>query len=67
MVGREMNRRIKKRFDELGIEIPFPHTSLYFGTESKPLKIELDGANREDIKQLVRDVLEEAGLRPRTP
>ncbi len=23
-VGREMNRRLKKRFDELGIEIPFP-------------------------------------------
>lgn len=30
-VGREFNRRMKKRFDELGIEIPFPHTTLYFG------------------------------------
>lgn len=30
-VGREFNRRIKKRFDELGIEIPFPHTTVYFG------------------------------------
>ncbi|MEM9056018.1 MAG: mechanosensitive ion channel family protein [Pseudomonadota bacterium] len=29
--GREFNRRMKKRFDELGIEIPFPHTTLYFG------------------------------------
>ncbi|MBR0672854.1 mechanosensitive ion channel domain-containing protein, partial [Neoroseomonas soli] len=27
-VGREMNRRIKKRFDELGIEIPYPHQKL---------------------------------------
>jgi small conductance mechanosensitive channel len=38
-VGREMNRRIKKRFDELGIEIPFPHVSVYFGEASKPVAI----------------------------
>lgn len=30
-VGREMNRRIKKRFDEVGIEIPFPHQTVFFG------------------------------------
>jgi len=30
-VGREFNRRMKRRFDELGIEIPFPHTTIYFG------------------------------------
>jgi small conductance mechanosensitive channel len=30
-VGREFNRRMKQRFDERGIEIPFPHTTLYFG------------------------------------
>ncbi|MFN4284284.1 MAG: mechanosensitive ion channel domain-containing protein [Alphaproteobacteria bacterium] len=29
-VGREFNRRMKKRFDELGIEIPFPHRTIYF-------------------------------------
>ncbi|WP_225889810.1 mechanosensitive ion channel domain-containing protein [Indioceanicola profundi] len=33
MVGREFNRRMKKRFDELGIEIPFPHQTVYFGTD----------------------------------
>lgn len=33
MVGREFNRRMKKRFDELGIEIPFPHTTVYFGDD----------------------------------
>ncbi len=33
-VSREFYRRIKNRFDELGIEIPYPHTTLYFG-ESK--------------------------------
>ena len=30
-VGREFNRRLKKRFDELDIEIPFPHVTLYAG------------------------------------
>jgi len=30
-VRREFNRRMKNRFDELGIEIPFPHRTLYFG------------------------------------
>ena len=32
-VMREMNRRIKNRFDELGIEIPFPHRTLYMGKD----------------------------------
>ena len=27
-VAREMNRRIKRRFDELGIDIPYPHQKL---------------------------------------
>lgn len=31
-VAREYRRRLKNRFDELGIEIPFPHTTLYWGT-----------------------------------
>jgi moderate conductance mechanosensitive channel len=30
-VGREYNRRIKQKFDALGIEIPFPHQKIYFG------------------------------------
>ena len=32
-VGREFNRRMKIRFDELGIEIPFPHRTIYFGED----------------------------------
>lgn len=31
-VSREFRRRLKNRFDELGIEIPFPHTTVYWGT-----------------------------------
>ena len=34
-VGREFNRRMKRRFDEKGIEIPFPHVTLYFGADQK--------------------------------
>ena len=32
-VGREFNRRMKRKFDELGIEIPFPHQTIYFGED----------------------------------
>jgi small conductance mechanosensitive channel len=42
-VGREFNRRIKKKFDELNIEIPFPHVTLYMGEgkdgQSPPLRV----------------------------
>jgi small conductance mechanosensitive channel len=32
-VGRAYNRLVKKYFDQAGIEIPFPHTTLYFGVD----------------------------------
>jgi moderate conductance mechanosensitive channel len=60
-VGREMNRRIKKEFDRLGIEIPFPHTSLYFGEASKPITIAFDKQSREELKAAIREVLAEEG------
>lgn len=31
-IMREFRRRIKNKFDELGIEIPFPHSTIYWGT-----------------------------------
>ena len=35
IVKRELLRRIKNRFDELGIEIPFPHLTVYHRTTEK--------------------------------
>ena len=43
-VGREYRRRLKKAFDAEGIEIPFPHLSLYTGEVSKPLPVLLKQA-----------------------
>jgi small-conductance mechanosensitive channel len=44
-VGREYRRRVKKVFDAKGIEIPFPHQTVYLG-EGKPmggkLKVDLE-------------------------
>lgn len=34
-VGREYNRRLKKAFDERGIEIPFPHVTVYMGEDKQ--------------------------------
>ncbi|MCP9449495.1 MAG: mechanosensitive ion channel family protein [Nitrospira sp.] len=39
-VGREMNRRIKKTFDAKGIEIPFPHRTLYWGERQAPAVVQ---------------------------
>ena len=35
-VAREYRRRIKKRFDAEGIEIPFPHRTFYWGDGQEP-------------------------------
>jgi small conductance mechanosensitive channel len=47
-VGREFNRRVKNRFDELGIEIPFPHQTVYFGVDkagrAPPVQVDLGAA-----------------------
>lgn len=34
-VAREFNRRLKRKFDEKGIEIPFPHLTLYMGEDKE--------------------------------
>lgn len=48
-VGREFNRRMKKVFDERGIEIPFPHRTVYWGVpkEGRQPSIRLSVNDRE--------------------
>jgi len=52
-IGREFNRRMKKVFDERGIEIPFPHQTVYWGEaktgQAPPLSIQLRG---EDLSRV---------------
>jgi small conductance mechanosensitive channel len=38
-VGRAYNKLVKKYFDSAGIEIPFPHRTLYFGDGNGPSKL----------------------------
>ncbi|HSA91742.1 MAG TPA: mechanosensitive ion channel family protein [Terriglobales bacterium] len=40
-VGRELRRRIKNTFDQQGIEIPYPHVSVYFGEASRPFSVDM--------------------------
>ena len=52
-VQREFNRRIKKRFDLEGIEIPFPHTTVYFGVDKSggapPAHLLMEAEERAEV------------------
>jgi moderate conductance mechanosensitive channel len=50
LIGREMNRRIKKRFEEAQIEMPFP-------TQTVQLVSEISPELRDELKQVVREVM----------
>jgi small-conductance mechanosensitive channel len=45
-IAREFNKRLKQKFDQQGIEIPFPHLTLYIGkdknNQSPPLSLLLN-------------------------
>jgi moderate conductance mechanosensitive channel len=43
-VARQFRRRIKNRFDAEGIEIPFPHRTLFWGAEQSPWAVTGGGA-----------------------
>jgi len=45
-VGRAYRQRLKKAFDERGIEIPFPHTTVYWGEKIDPLRLDLKKENQ---------------------
>jgi len=49
-VGREYRKRLKYVFDEQNIEIPFPHTTVYWGDEITPLKLDVDNEMLEKLK-----------------
>ena len=44
-IGREYRRRLKKAFDKQGIEIPFPHQTIYWGEKIDSLKVDLNNKN----------------------
>lgn len=51
-VRNELREMIKRRFDEEGIEIPFPHRTLYAGAVSDPFPVRIVGpAQREGREQ----------------
>jgi len=41
-VGREYRKRLKVAFDVKKIEIPFPHTTIYWGDQIDPLKLSVN-------------------------
>ncbi len=53
-VRRGFNRLLKQRFDELGIEIPFPHQTVFFGEDKEgrapaaPVRLEPQGTDSAD-------------------
>ncbi len=47
-VARQYRRRIKNRFDAENIEIPFPHRTLYWGTEQNPALAQLAAGGDPD-------------------
>ena len=53
-VRRGFNRLLKQRFDELGIEMPFPHQTVFFGEDKEgrapaaPVRLEPQGTDSAD-------------------
>ena len=47
-LGREYRRRLKKAFDARDIEIPFPHTTIYWGAQADHLQVSLGSPEEAD-------------------
>nr|WP_189443786.1 mechanosensitive ion channel domain-containing protein [Salinicola rhizosphaerae] len=58
-VGRAYNRLVKLYFDKAGIEIPFPHTTLYFGEDrdgsAPPAHVRVLRDDKRDIPGTAED------------
>jgi len=44
LVSREYNKRLKGAFDKENIEIPFPHTTVYWGEKITPLQLDVNNS-----------------------
>jgi small-conductance mechanosensitive channel len=68
LVGREFNRRLKNRFDELGIEFPFPQQIIHFGEDRRdaapPAHVVLDAPEHEEDGRDPAPARRQAGPRP---
>jgi small-conductance mechanosensitive channel len=66
-VVRAFNRLLKNRFDAEGIEIPFPHRTIYFGVDKQgaapPAYVQVNGGARGSRHQASThdDAVEEKG------
>jgi len=49
-VGREYRKRLKYAFDQHNIEIPFPHTTVYWGDKINPLKLDFNNQILDKLK-----------------
>jgi small conductance mechanosensitive channel len=67
-VGREFNRRMKAVFDQRGIEIPFPHQTIYWGQpkEGPPLPLHLvtSGTPRAQSQERIEAARSNAVVQP---
>ena len=68
-VGRELRRRIKNTFDQKGIEIPFPHVSIYFGEASKPFEVNVNqkGDGKSTFNDADFEVIEKIAAKKGVP
>jgi small conductance mechanosensitive channel len=66
-IGREANRRIKKLFDAEGVEIPFPHMTIYAGEATKPLPLALESGSEDLVRKIVREELERFSSKATAP
>jgi len=48
-IGREYRKRLKVAFDKNNIEIPFPHTTVYWGEAINPLKLDINQISKENV------------------
>ena len=63
-VRNTMMRDIKKRFDEEGIEIPFPHRTVYTGSVTTPFPVQVLGDSPESVPTSNRGVEEQTRIQP---